>query len=161
MGQPVAEYQAFTLRTIADQMGLKPLNQIALQPGVRAAYRLTIRYHDRRFQDSAATVIRNGPVGATLEVVYRGLFEEKPMTFKIEQEGFEGFTAALQSMGFDNLSDQPGIPAHGVDLWLLERAAGSFHKSVVIAPELTSNVYAKLVYLVGKSLPEAVREVKS
>ncbi|MBZ0283020.1 MAG: hypothetical protein K8L97_19945 [Anaerolineae bacterium] len=156
----MAEYQAFTLRTINDQMGLKPLNQIALQPGVRAVYRLTVRYHDRRARDSAATMLRNGPDGASLEVVYRGLFEHKPVTLKVEQTAYDAFVGALQTMGFDHLPDQPDIPTHGVDLWLIERAAGGFYKSVVVAPELTGNVYAKLVYLLGKSLPEAVREVR-
>jgi hypothetical protein len=155
------ELLASQLRAIADQMGQPTTTQIAKTPGVSAVYRLTVRYHDRRASDSVATLRRIGKNDALLEIVYRGLFNHKPVTATLDNERYSAFVDALQKVHFDSLSDQQNIPPHGVDLWLLERGAGTFNKTVIIAPELTGSVYARLVYLVGSTLPEAVREVKS
>lgn len=153
------EFLASTLRAIADQMQLMPIEKIALQAGVRAVYRLTIRYHDRRARDSVATLVRSAPEGARLEVVFRKLFEDKPLVFRVRQADYEGLTSGLQRVHFDKLDDQPGIPTYGVDLWMWERAAGTFYKSVIFAPELASGVYAGLVGLAQQHLAEAAREV--
>jgi hypothetical protein len=155
------ELLASQLRAIADQMGLPSTKQIAQTPGVNAVYRLTVRYHDRRAADSVATLQRMGKNEPKLEICYRELFNHKPMTNALNTERYDAFAAVLQQVHFDNLGDQQNIPPHGVDLWLLERGAGTFNKSVILAPELTGSVYARLVYLIGSTLPEAVREVKS
>jgi hypothetical protein len=155
------ELLASQLRAIADQMRLPSTRQIAQTPGVSAVFRLTVRYHDRRAADSVATLRRIGKGDALLEIVYRGLFNHKPVTAALDTARYNAFVDALQKVHFDNLGDQQNIPPHGVDLWLLERGAGAFNKTVIIAPELTGSVYARLVYLVGATLPEAVREVKS
>lgn len=155
------ELLASQLRAIADQMGLPSTRQIAQSPGVSAVYRLTVRYHDRRAADSVATLRRFGQGEARLEIVYRGLFNHKPVGAVLDEARYEAFVGAMRQVHFDSLADQQNIPPHGVDLWLVERAAGTFNKSVIIAPELTGSVYARLVYLVGSTLPEAVREVKS
>lgn len=155
------ELIASQLRAIADQMSLPNTRKLAQSPGVSAVYRLTVRYHDRRAADSVATLMRVGKSEAKLEMVYRGLFNHKPMLVVFDEARYEAFTAALQKVNFDGLTDQQNIPSHGVDLWLLERAAGTFNKSVIIAPELTGSIYARLVYMIGSTLPEAVREVKS
>ncbi|MEO8611120.1 MAG: hypothetical protein ABI690_24705 [Chloroflexota bacterium] len=155
------ELLASQLRAIADQMGLPSTGQIAKTPGVSAVYRLTVRYHDRRAADSVATLRRIGKSDALLEIVYRGLFNHKPVTATLSAERYNAFVDVLQKVHFDNLGDQQNIPPHGVDLWLLERGAGTFNKSVILAPELTGSVFARLVYLVGATLPEAIREVKS
>jgi hypothetical protein len=155
------ELLASQLRAIADQMGLPSTKQIAQTPGVSAVYRLTVRYHDRRAADSVATLQRMGKSEPKLEICYRELFNHKPMTTALNTERYDAFAAALQQVHFDNLGDQQNIPPHGVDLWLLERGAGTFNKSIILAPELTGSVYARFVYLIGSTLPEAVREVKS
>jgi hypothetical protein len=155
------ELIASQLRAIADQMKVPTTRQLAQSPGVSAIYRLTVRYHDRRAADSVATLRRIGKGEAKLEIVYRGLFNHKPVVISFDEGRYNAFTEALQKVHFDSLSDQQNIPPHGVDLWLLERAAGTFNKSVIIAPELTGSVYARLVYQIGSTLPEAVREVKS
>jgi hypothetical protein len=155
------ELIASQLRAIADQMSLPNTRRIAQSPGVSAVYRLTVRYHDRRAADSVATLLRVGKNEAKLEILYRGLFNHKPVNVSFDEARYEAFTSALQKVHFDSLADQQNIPPHGVDLWLLERAAGAFNKSVIIAPELTGSIYARLVYMIGSTLPEAVREVKS
>jgi hypothetical protein len=153
----MAEILSSTLRTIGEQVGAKAMQQLAHEPGVKALYRLTIRYHDRRAADSVATLRWTNE--ATLGVVYRGLFAHKPVITVIERARYEAFAQELNRLGFDRLNDQPNIPSHGVDLWLLERASGSFYNSVVLAPELTGNVYARLVFEMQRLLPEMTRPI--
>ncbi len=153
----MAEILSSILKVIAESVGAKGMEQLGHEPGVKAVYRLTIRYHDRRAADSVAT-LRWGNE-ASLSVVYRGLFLHKPVITAIERSRYEAFMQELNKLGFDRLTDQPNIPPHGVDLWLLERAAGSFYNSVVLAPELTGNVYARLVFEMQRLLPEATRAI--
>lgn len=154
------EYLASMLRTIGEQVGVLSVGKVALQPGVKSVYRLTVRYHDRRAYDSVATLIQKGASGAALEVVYRGLFGHKPLMLQIDQDRLDAFSMSLQKAQFDRLGDQQNIPPHGVDLWLLERATSSFVKSVIIAPELTAHVYARLVYEINLYLPGAIKQIK-
>ena len=155
------EYLASLLTGIVDQMNLPSLTKLALQPGVRAVYRLTIRYHDRRAIDSVATVIRTSANGATLEVVFRGRFEQKPLKFPVSQSDYEGLTFGFQKVNFDKLGDQPNLKSYGQDLWLWERAAGTFHKSILLSPSEAEGAYWQLVRLAWTHLPEAVRVVES
>ena len=155
------EYLASMLTAIVEQMQLPPIEKLALQPGVRAVYRLTIRYHDRRAHDSVATVIRTGAVGATLEVAFRGRFDEKALRFPVSQTNYEGLVYGFQKANFDKLGDQPNLMTYGQDLWMWERAAGTFHKSVLLAPVDADDVYWQLVRLAWTHLPEAVRIVES
>ncbi len=155
------EYQAYLLRSIGDQIQLTPLQAIALQPGISGVYRLTARYHDRRAYDSVGTLRRFGRERPTLEMVYRGLFDHKPVAVAVEPPKYEAFALALQKLRFDQLKDQPDLPTYGVDLWLLERAAGSFTKSLILAPELAKDVHAALVETVRTHLPELLREVRT
>src|SRR4051812_26212281 len=149
------------LTTIVEQMKLASLEKLALQPGVRAVYRLTIRYHDRRAYDSVATVIRTGSVGANLEVVFRGRFEQKPLRFPVTQVDYEGLVAGFQKVNFDKLGDQPKLLSYGQDLWMWERAAGTFHKSVLLSPEAAEGVYWELVRLTWTHVGEAVKMLEN
>lgn len=151
------EFLASTLLAICEQVGARPIQHIAREPGVKVAYRLTVRYHDRRAADSVATL--RWANDASLNVIYRGLFAHKPVVFTLDTPRAETFAQEVQKLNFDRLHDQSNIPPHGVDLWLLERAAGSFYKGVVIAPELTGSVYARLAFVVNLYLPEAVRTI--
>ncbi len=155
------EYLASMLTGIADQMKLIPLVKLAMQPGVRAAYRLSIRYHDRRAHDSVATVIRTSGTGAQGELVFRGLFAQKPLRFTVGQAQYEGLVTGFQQVNFDKLGDQPDLKSYGEDLWLWERAAGTFHKSVLLAPEKAEGVYWELIRLAWTHLEEAVRVIES
>lgn len=153
------EYHAHLLRSIGDQMKLPPLDQIAHQPGISAAYRLTVRYHDRRAVDSVAT-LRRWRDRAALEIVYLGLFDHRPLALPIEPARVEALTLALGQLRFDRLKDQPELPPYGVDLWLLERSAAGFYRGVILAPPLAQGVYAGLAAAVRAHLPEALREVR-
>jgi hypothetical protein len=95
-----------------------------------------------------------------MEVRYVGAFQEKPLFHVIELDRYEAFMRALQKVRFDHLTDQPGLPAHGIDLWLVERAAGSFSKSIILSPKHAEGQYATIVDAVKTYLPEALRAVR-
>jgi hypothetical protein len=154
-------YYSFVLRVIADRTGAAPLQKVALQPGVQAAYRISVHYYDKRACDSVATLCRfTSEDMRTLEVRYVGAFHEKPLYHTIELDRYEAFLRGLQKIRFDHLTDQPGLPAHGIDLWLVERAAGSYSKSIILSPKYAAGAYAVIVNAVKTHLPEALRAVR-
>lgn len=161
MGEATLPYYSYILRVIADRTGAAPLPKIALQPGVQAAYRISVHYYDKRACDSVATLCRyTSEDERTLEVRYVGAFHEKPLFHSIELERYEAFMRALQKVHFDHLPDQSGLPAHGIDLWLVERAAGSFSKGIILGPKYAAGAYAAIVEAVKTHLPEALRSVR-
>jgi hypothetical protein len=161
MSEATLPYYSYVLRVIADRTGAPPVNKIALQPGVQAAYRISVHYYDKRACDSVATVCRlTSEDERTMEVRYAGAFNDKPLFHTIELERYEGFMRALQKVRFDHLADQTGLPAHGIDLWLVERAAGSFSKSIIISPKHATGQYATIVDAVKTHLPEALRSIR-
>lgn len=94
-----------------------------------------------------------------LEVRYEGLRHLRPVRCALTLDRLTALLLAWQRAGFDRLRDQPGLPLHGVDLWLLERAAGTFVHSVIVAPQTAAGQHAALVAAVRERLPEALREV--
>lgn len=149
-----------TLRAIIDALRLPELKDIARQPGVSGAYRLTMFHHDGRARDTVSTLIHSPMGGNRLETVVRLMFDGKPLVHNIPLARYEHFVGVLSTVRFDALRDQPDLPPYGVDLWLLERAAGSFLNSVVLAPDRADGSYATLVAAVRADLPEALREVR-
>lgn len=154
------ERHAFTLRAIASRCGLEPVRQIAREPLNRSVYRLTIAYHDRRFLESVATLRHYGPESVELTLVYEQGFQQKPIRHAIPKARFAEWELGLKQRRFDALRDQPKLPLYGVDLWLLERAAGAFVTSVIFAPALAEGPHADLCAFVQAHLPEATRQLK-
>ena len=154
-------FQAPLLRSVADQLGLKPISEIARQPGVREIYRVTVHFFDGRACNSVAT-IRSMPIdGVICENVYQRALNRQPILHHIEDERFKVFVQAVKGLGFDKLPDQSGLPHyHSTDLWLVERAAVTFYHSVILAPDLARDDHAKLANAVKNGLPETLRVVK-
>lgn len=153
------EHHAYALREIAASAGLPTVQHMAKQPGVQGVYRMTVRYNAGRAHHSAATIVRSQVDRISLEVVYERLFGHKPLVYPVSLKQYEAFAAALHTAGFDRMSDQRDVPFFGVDLWLVERAAGSFVKSVIIAPRTAVNPHIAVVKAIEYYLPEAVRAV--
>jgi hypothetical protein len=145
--------------SIAERLGVLPLRQMALLPGTKGVYRITIHYETKASVDSVATLRCFGTEGVTLEVVYGGRFGHKPIIRRVTLQAYEGFVTALQNLRFDHMPDQDNIPFYGVDGWLIERAAGGFLKRVTLSPQSASGVHAQLVDAVRQYLPDAVREI--
>jgi hypothetical protein len=149
---------AAQLRALAEPLGLLPLAAAARAPNTTAVYRLTIRRGETRLRDQAAT-LRQMRGETTLAVVYRAFLNHKPLLYPVVPERLEAFVKTLQAVRFDALPDQPDPPSYGADLWLLERAAGSFYKSLLLAPALAAGPYTDLVKAVQTHLPEALRPI--
>ena len=140
------------LRRIAEQVGCLPIRQIAVQPGIQAVYRVTVYYPDMQASDTVATLVSSNINGILLETIYRERFDNKPLVRRLTNEEFEAFTRALRSLSFDTLADQPNIPSYGVDFCLVERGAGSYLKSILLAPPSTNGAYSKLVDIIKEYL---------
>jgi hypothetical protein len=158
---PLFRSQAPALRAFAERVGVPTVNVLARQPGTAAVFRVTAHYHDRRAQDSIAT-LKKDVSGIRLELVYDRALNQKPLNYTISAERYETFFRAVLSLGFDRLTDQADIPPHDVtDIWLVERAAGTFAHSFLIAPQLAQDgAHARLINAVRNGMPEMLRVVK-
>ncbi len=146
-------YQHYLLRSIAVQMKLPETKQVALRPGVQSVYRVTC-FHAGNAPSSVATLVSTVATGPTLMIRRENtpIAEEYP----VEDWQRKALYTAFSSLKFDKLPDQPGIPTQGVTLWLVERSAGSFLKSVLVAPQLATDKYQTLVFRLHELMPQAV-----
>jgi len=155
--------RAAPLRLLAVRLGLPELERAVRQPGVMEGLRVTIQYHDGRHPDQVATLIKPQAVGpAKLAVHYRRA-DDRPLVFDytVEVERFRALVAALRQMGFDRLDDAPDLPSHGADLWLIERASGTFQHDLTLCPDRVEGIHAALVDYLRKHWREAVRAIES
>ncbi|GAB4545512.1 MAG: hypothetical protein OHK0023_03920 [Anaerolineae bacterium] len=163
MPDSVMRHQSAPLRLVSLRLDVPELTRVALQPGVVEAFRLTVQHHDGRTPDHVATAWRvRGQEYANLQIAYRRP-TEKTLTIdlKLDLAKWNAFMAGLRLHAFDTLDDLPNIPWLGADLWLLERAAGSFHHDVIIAPMFASGVHLALVGLIQEHLPQLLREIQA
>ena len=152
------ERHAALLRSVAERLDQPPVRLLARPPGVRAVYRVTVHYDDRRALD-AVTTVRRDSAGAAFTVRYEGLSHLRPAAQRLALGRLTALAQAWQRAGFDRLYDQPGVTLRGLDLWLLERAAGTFVHSVIVAPQAAAGGWAALAEAVRLHLPEALREI--
>ncbi|MBC8170810.1 MAG: hypothetical protein H7X77_04040 [Anaerolineae bacterium] len=147
------------LHNLANRAGVPPLKQVALQPGMKTVWRVTVHYDRVATSHVIVTLKRFGYENVVVETVYPGHFGNQPITRSLQLADYERLTQALQQFDFDKLSDQPNIPFYGVDVWLVERAAGGFLKSVGFSPQSASGDHARLMALLRQYLPEVTREI--
>lgn len=153
-----SERYAFLLHGIVDRAGLPSARQIALLPGMRAVHRVIMHRHDLRAADSIATLKRSGPEDAVLEVVYVGHFGHRPISRRLTLNAYQALVDQFLKLNFDRLGDQD-VDYYQLDLCMVERAAGSFTRSVIFAPQKAAGVYLSLYQLIQTYMPEALREV--
>ena len=153
--------QAAPLRFIATRLSVPELEQVARQPGVAEAFRITVQYHDGRHPDQVATYIKMQTGSALRLTVHYRRASEKPLIleYNVDSQRFQAFNTALRKRGFDKLDDCDDIPWYGADLWLIERAAAHFHHDMIIAPDSAAGIHGEIVKLVREYLHEAVRGV--
>jgi hypothetical protein len=152
--------QAGRLREIAGRLNVPSIRVEARTPGIISIFRVTAHYHDGRARESVGTLVRSAADGWWASVVYRGGFGAKPIRTSIPQSRAETFARALSAVGFDRMSDAPNVPMYDVtDLWLVERAAGTFVHALVLAPEIATDDHARLVNAIRHGMPELIRVV--
>jgi hypothetical protein len=151
--------QVAPLRFIAVRLGLPELEAEARQPGVVAAFRVTIQYHDARHPDQVATTIQTGGSIKLAAHYRRPSGKSLALNHSIPFERFQALIGPLKKLGFDQLDDSEDLKWYGVDLWLVERAASGFHHDIIIAPETAKGVYRQIVELIREHLREAVRAI--
>lgn len=149
-----------SLRAIITRLGVTPLSRLVTEPGVMGIYRLT-RYHTTVYlRHMVATLVHQRPEHVRLERVYEGLFEHRPMTDTIPLQRYQALVKALQGAQLDRLSDQPGKGLDAGGLWLLERASGTFHHSLILLPAHAEKPYTLISNAIADYLPEALRDVR-
>ncbi|MBN1967163.1 MAG: hypothetical protein JW910_21090 [Anaerolineae bacterium] len=150
--------RADPIRLIALRLKQDELRNLTRQPGINEVFRVTIQYHDARHPNQVATLTR-GHAACTLRAVYDSPGKDMYFTHAIEPERHQALVAALRRVNFDALDDQPDVPFFGVDLWLVERASGSFYHDVVLSPESARGFYRELILAIRTHLKEALREI--
>jgi hypothetical protein len=154
------ERYAYILREIAERVDVPTVKQLAARPEMRDVYRVTMHYPDQRATDAVATLMHASPEGALLEVIYLRHFGHRPLKRQLSTEAYRAFAARLRKIPFDKLGDQEGVAHYGVDLCMVERAAGGFARNVIFAPQNAAGPYATLLETIHEYLPEALREIK-
>jgi hypothetical protein len=151
------------LRAIATAAGLPHVRDAARLPGVVGVVRVSVHYADRRARDSVATLTKSSDGTSRLHVARPGS-ALNPVTYTVAPEAAAEVMAALAAVRFDALRDQPNLPMFlSVDFWLIERAAGAFTHSVIMAPTLATSAhpalrpYVLLSNAVRNGLAQAVR----
>lgn len=160
---PLMRPRSAPLRFIAVRLAVPELETVVRQPGVGEAFRITVQYHDGLQPDQVATLTkRHGLEPFDLSVSYRRANEKRlTLDYAVEVSRFQAISATLRKLDFDHLDDLPDIPWYGADLWLVERAAGSFHHDVIIAPDTATGTHAEIIKLIRENLREAVRLINT
>ena len=79
--------------------------------------------------------------------------------YEIDLERYRALLAALRRLKFDEMDDQPDVPFFGVDMWLVERASGSFYHDVVMSPASARGFYRELILALREHMKEALRAI--
>ncbi len=154
------KYRTVYFPTLLERTKIPLLKTLAAQPGMKVLYRVIAYYLDGRARHSVATLY--GEAGKTdfrLEVVYEGVNQHKPMLHSIRFAHYEALTAAFLRANFDKRVDQEVTIQRLHTLWMVERAAGTFHHSVIFTPQQPELPYSIIVNALDAYLSEAIREV--
>ncbi len=151
--------RADPIRLVALRLRQDELRNLTQKPGINEVFRVTIQFHDGRHPNQVATLTRGHGSACTLKVVYDKPGKDVFFTYAVEVDRYKTLLSALRRIKFDDMDDQPEVPFFGVDLWLVERASGSFYHDVVLAPESARGFYRELVLAVREHLKEALRAI--
>lgn len=151
--------RADPIRLIALRLRQDELRNVVQKPGFNEAFRITIQYDKADHSNQVATLTRGHGAACTLKVIYDKPGKDVYFDYAIEQERYKNLIAALRRIKFDTMDDQPDVPFFGVDMWLVERASGSFYHDVVLSPESARGFYRELILAMREHLKEALRAI--
>lgn len=149
--------RADPIRLIAVRLGQGELKNETSKPGVNEALRISIQYHDGRHPNSVATVRRRHGDACELTVAYDK--DKLSYDFALPVERYQKMLIALRASKFDTLDDEENLPYFGIDMWLVERASGSFYHDIVLSPDHATGHHREIIVATRQHLPEAVREL--
>ncbi len=147
------------MRLLAMRLGVLELHQLMQQqPTVHEALRVSVHYYDWRSPDSIATLTRGHGDSCQLQLIYDKTPKAAQLDLTVPLLRYQQVLAALRRARFDSLDDEADMPHTSVDLWLIERIAGSFYHDVVLCPAHAGGHHREIVLALREKLPEAVRE---
>lgn len=149
--------RADPIRLIAARLGQGELQKITSNPSINEAVRVSIHYHDGRAPNSVATLQRGHGDNCQLHLAYDKSPRMAKLTLNIPLSRYQELLMALRRARFDRLDDDEDLPYFGVDLWLIERAAGSFYHDIVVCPTSAKGHHREIILALRQFLPEAVR----
>lgn len=155
----MASRRADPIRLVALRLRQDELRNLTQRPGINEVFRVTIQYHDGRHPNQVATLARGHGSTCSLKVVYDKPGKSVYFDYSVESDRYKQLLGALRRVKFDNLDDQPDVPFFGVDLWLIERASGSFYHDVVLSPGSARGFYRELILAIREHLKEALRPI--
>lgn len=153
--------RADPIRLVALRLRQDELRNVTRQPGINESFRVTIQYASADHPNQVATLTRGHGGDCALRVVYDKPNKDVHFSYTVEIDRYKTLLTALRRLQFDSLDDQPELPYFGVDMWLVERASGSFYHDVVLSPESARGFYRELVLAIRQHLKEAVRAIES
>ena len=151
-------YHDAAIRSLIERVGVANVRDLCQQPGMQAVYRITVYAVSGRIRHSIATLLVSAQ-RHKLEVVYDGLFEHQPLQYSINIAEYDAFVTTLRKARFDVLHDQANLLLSSDSIWQIERAAGSLHHQVILAPSKPEKPYSLLVNAIDAYLPQAIREI--
>lgn len=155
------KYHTAFMQSLLENTGVLPLKTLAAQPDMKAVYRFVVYYADGRARHSVATLFdERGLSGARLEVVYAGFNGHQPMKYTIAPASVTALIDIFARVRFDRLPDGSTPAGRPRTLWLIERAAGTFYRAVMLSPHEPVLPYSSLVNAIDAYLTEAIREMK-
>lgn len=151
--------RADPMRLIAARLGQDELQKITSNPAINEAVRVSIHYHDgEQAPNSVATLQRGHGDNCELQLLYDKSPRMAKLKLSIPSTRYQALLVALRRARFDALDDEEDLPYFGVDLWLIERAAGSFYHDIVVCPTSAKGHHREIVLALRQHLPEAVRK---
>lgn len=150
--------RADPIRLIATRLGQGELKQLTNEPTVSEALRVSIHYHEEDAPNSVATLRRGHGDDCQLQVVYDKAPKPVKFEFEVAVDTYRELMKAIRQAKFDTLDDEENLPYFGVDMWLIERVAGSFYHDIVLCPTSARGHHRELVLAMKELLPQSVRK---
>lgn len=148
--------RADMLKVIAERLSQPSLRDVLKEPTVSEALRITILYQSSASPNSVATLRRGHGENCRLHLLYEKAPAPATFEFSIPLDHYKALLVALRRAKFDTLDDAE-VTSLTHDLWLIERAAGSFYHDVVLSPQEMRGHHREIVLALRENLPEALR----
>lgn len=150
--------RADPIRLIAARLGQGELKQLTNEPEISEAFRVSVHYHETDGLNSVATLRRGHGDNCKLQVVYDKAPKAVKFEFEVPIDTYRELMKAIRQAKFDTLDDEEDVPYLGVDMWLVERVAGSFYHDIVLCPTSARGHHRELMLAIKELLPQSVRK---